>query len=221
MTLQFITEVLQLVDRYNHEAKRHNSPENDIESFKKWIARDVSMCDEEVDWEGKENNRSADSVISTMIVRMNRYGKNYFRAAIEGSDLASTDDMIYLITLEAFGPLTKSELIRKNVHDKSAGMSIINRLIKNDLAAQTNNPDDARSKVVELTTRGRSVLEQYMAKVRDASKIVTAQLTRKEKLILIDLFKKLDDFHFNMYNENVTDDKLLNTALDKLNDEEK
>ena len=113
----------------------------------------------EPDWEGKEKGRSPESVINTFIVHMNRYAKTYSKAAIVGSDFSTQEDFIYLINLKAFGEMTKMELIRKNIHDKPAGMQIINRLIRQGWVEQRYSLTDRRSKVINIAEQGINVLE--------------------------------------------------------------
>jgi hypothetical protein len=61
----------------------------------------------------KENGRSPESVISTLLVHMNRYAKTYSKSAIAGSGFNTQEEFIYLINLKAFGSMTKMELIKK------------------------------------------------------------------------------------------------------------
>jgi len=148
------------------------------------------------------DGRSAESVISTLLVHMNRYAKNYSKAAIQFSEFSTQDEFIYLINLKAFGEMTKMELVKKNVHDKPAGMQIINRLIKQGWVMQKTSDLDKRSKIISLTTNGADVLDNQMAHIRKASKMVVGNLTEFEKIQLIYLLEKLEHFHLPIYLEN-------------------
>src|SRR5690606_10925256 len=118
-------------------------------------------------------------------------------------------DFIYLINLKALGEMTKMDLIKKNVHEKSAGMQIINRLITQGWVDQTDSKTDKRSKVLKISTKGVHVLQSQMAKIRKATEIVTGDLTRKEKMELIRLLNKLNDFHLPIYDKNMEPECLL------------
>ncbi len=191
----------------------------DISGFKSWITATMNSDLEysEPYWEGKENGRSAESVINTLLVHLNRYAKSYAKAAIIGSDFSTQEDFIYLITLNTFGTMTKMELIKRNVHEKPVGIQIINRLLAQGWIDQTASTTDKRSKVLNINAKGKKALEQQMDNIRKATSIVTGNLSHKEKMELIRLLQKLDDFHLPIYNKNVNPEQLLETALKNIN----
>ncbi|WP_392470523.1 MarR family winged helix-turn-helix transcriptional regulator [Sphingobacterium cellulitidis] len=215
MKYDILKSVIDLVEVFEIENSLENIYPEDIEGFKRWI--NVKYKSQEMDnepyWEGKENGRSAESVISTLIVHMNRYAKSYSKSAIYGSDFSSQDDFIYLINLKAFGEMTKMDLIKKNVHEKPAGMQIINRLISQGWVNQTDSEIDKRSKVLKISIKGLNVLENQMDRIRKATEIVTGDLNHSEKMELIKLLNKLNKFHQLIYNKNIETEYLLNEAL--------
>src|SRR5690554_190899 len=188
---------------------------DDVEGFKRWIVDTYKSesISNEPNWEGKENGRSAESVINTLIIHMNRYAKSYSKSAIFGSGFSTQEDFIYLINLKAFGEMTKMDLIKKNVHEKPAGMQIINRLIAQGWVNQTESKEDKRSKVLKMTNKGLEALENQMHKIRKATEIVTGDLSYSEKMELIRLLTKLDHFHLDIYEKNIEPENLLNEVL--------
>jgi DNA-binding MarR family transcriptional regulator len=213
----FLKDLVELIAEFEEESKKSALYQNDIQGFKDWIA-DTQMRsteESEPDWEGKINGRSADSVISTFIVHMNRYGKSYSKAAIQGSDFSGQEDFIYLINLNSFGPMSKMDLIRKNVHEKPVGNQIINRLIKHGWVDQVESEKDKRSKLIFITIAGKDELEKHMGKIREATKIVSGDLTLSEKMTLIRLLNKLSVFHKEIYDKNIEGEDLLREGLKK------
>lgn len=209
-------EVVGLVQEYEECMSVHNSYYNDLEGFKKWLAFGFDKKNHilEPEWEGKGAGRGPESVINTMIVRMNRYAKSYSKSAIFGSDFSTQEDFIYLINLKAFGPMTKMELIKKNVQDKPTGIKIIDRLVLNNWVTQTDSIVDKRSKIITVTEKGLTTLEQQMDKIRQASQVVSGNLNNNEKMDLIRLLQKLDAFHNSLYEKNADSSKLLDIAYD-------
>ena len=201
--LNLVKDVIVLLEQFELE----NKPEmfdNTINGFRKWIAaqeHQPEKNEEKYVWENQDKGRSAESVICTLFVHINIYAKKYSKAAVLGSELIGQEDFIYLITLKAFGPITKMELVRKNLHEKPFGISIINRLITNGWIKQRIPDNDKRKKIVELTDEGHSILEETMPKIRRATKIVSANLTNREKLELIRILTKLDHFHQAVFSE--------------------
>ena len=213
MNYGLIKDVLDLVQEIEIETNNNNHFETSVEGFKNWISTNNNTIVNEPNWEGKENGRSAESVINTLIVHMNRYAKSYSKSAIVGSDFSTQEDFIYLINLKAFGEMSKMDLIKKNVHEKPVGMQIINRLINQGWIEQRNSKTDKRSKVISISETGLQALGNQMDKIRQATSIVTGNLSQNEKMELIRLLNKLDDFHQPIYDRNIDTDNLLREAL--------
>jgi DNA-binding MarR family transcriptional regulator len=217
MNYGLIKDVLDLVQEFEIETNNNNHFETSVEGFKNWISTNNNTIVNEPNWEGKENGRSAESVINTLIVHMNRYAKSYSKSAIVGSDFSTQEDFIYLINLKAFGEMSKMDLIKKNVHEKPVGMQIINRLINQGWIEQRNSKTDKRSKVISISEAGLEALGNQMDKIRKATAIVTGNLSQNEKMELIRLLNKLDDFHRQIYNKNIDTENLLEEAFKNFN----
>lgn len=213
-----IKDTLDLIQEFNTQNTDTIRYPNDINGFKHWISDSLhsGIEDEEPDWEGKESGRSPESVINTFIVHMNRYAKRYSKSAIHNSNFTTQEDFIYLINLKAFGAMSKMELIKKNIQDKSAGMQIINRLIQQEWVDQTDSQTDKRSKLLHINEKGLKALDAQMGKIRQATQIVTGNLSYKEKMELIWLLQKLNDFHHPLYSNNIDISELLDTAVNSL-----
>lgn len=211
MRYTLLKQVIDLLEEYENEEGNANT----LTDFKRWIAFNYQSENEEMEpyWEGKEKGRSAESVINTLIVHMNRYARSYSKSAIFGSDFSTQEDFIYLINLKAFGEMTKMELIKKNVQEKPVGMQIINRLLAKGWVNQFDSKVDKRSKVLRITDKGLEVLETQMDKIRAATTIVTGNLTTNEKMELIRLLNKLNDFHKPIYDKNIEPENLLDEVF--------
>ena len=210
MNYPLLQEILILVEKFELQSGYGS----DISDFEDWICKNkISQSVSEPEWEGKKQGRSPESVINTLIVHMNRYAKSYSKSAITGSDFSTQVEFIYLINLRAFGAMSKMQLIKKNVQEKPVGMQIINRLLKQGWVEQTDSKDDKRSKVLSITLSGELALEQQMYKIRAASNIVTGDLTYLEKMELIRLLNKLEDFHNPIYCKNLSPEEMLETVI--------
>lgn len=215
MNFRIIKDVIQLLEKFDSE-NTGDGYSDDIDGFKHWIydkevSRIQSVNDEPL-WEGKEHGRTPESVISTLLVHLNRYAKTYSKSAISDSEFSTQEEFIYLINLKSFGTMTKMELIKKNIQDKSAGVLIINRLIKNGWVEQTNSQTDKRTKVLKITEKGLNTLELQMDKIRNATNIVTGNLSYPEKIELIKILDKLDKFHHPIFSRSIESQHLLDTV---------
>lgn len=217
MNYGLIKDVLDLVQEFDSQNEGSKSYETSVDGFKDWISSTTKTISTELDWEGKENGRSAESVINTLIVHLNRYAKSYSKSAIFGSNFSTQEDFTYLINLKAFGEMSKMDLIKKNVHEKPTGMQIINRLINQGWIEQRKSKTDKRSKVISISETGLQALGNQMDKIRQATSIVTGNLSQNEKMELIRLLNKLDNFHQQIYNKNIDTENLLEEAFKNFN----
>ncbi len=220
MNYTLIKDFIDLLQEFENEVQA--SPDlypGTVQGFKAWISdkenTEQRNHSEEPYWEGKENGRTPESAISTLLVHLNRYAKTYSKSAIMDSEFSTQEDFIYLINLKAFGEMTKMALIKKNIHDKPVGMLIITRLLRQGLIEQTDSDLDKRSKLVRITERGLQILENQMEKIRQATNIVAGNLTHTEKMELIRILNKLDRFHYPIFSRNINSDDLINTVYNE------
>lgn len=215
MDFDLVKDTLTLLEEFNLNNKSSNYPST-IDGFKSWIFDQESTKDtvhiQDFHWDGKENGRSAESVISTLLVHLNRYAKTYSKSAISDSDFSTQEDFIYLINLKSFGAMSKTDLIKKNIHDKPVGNLIINRLLKHGWIEQNNSDFDKRIRLVQITKKGIQSLEKQMYKIRQATKIVSGNLTQSEKNELIRILNKLENFHHPIYSKNIDSKDLIETV---------
>lgn len=214
MNYSLFKDTIDLVEQFEKELQIGGKYSEDISGFQQFIVDTFEGTSfMEPDWEGKENGRNPESVINTLIVQMNRFAKTYSKSAIHESDFSTQEDFIYLINLKVFGPMIKMELIKRNIHDKPFGMQIINRLVQQKWVDQSDSELDKRSKIVSITAEGLRVLDNQMYKIRQASQIVTGDLTRREKMELIRLLQKLEKFHQPIYDQNIDVADLLTSVV--------
>lgn len=217
MNYEIIRDVLSLIELFDEDNRTGKAYSEDITGFKRWLTATEAPTPEDlenqVNWEGKLTGRSPESVISTLLVHLNRYAKMYAKSAIVDSNFRTQEEFIYLINLRSSGSMTKMELIKKNVQDKSAGILIINRLISQGWVEQIVSEKDKRSKVLKITHQGIDALENQMDKIRAATSIVSGNLDLNEKLQLIKLLDKLEHFHQPIFNRNIDHSQLLDTVM--------
>ncbi len=213
-----VTDIIKLIQEFESENTSRKYAD-DISGLRKWIAdsenRKRGTILAEPNWEGKENGRSPESAISTLLVHLNRYAKTYSKSAISDSGFATQEDFIYLITLKAFGELTKMELIKKNIHEKPAGMLIITRLLKQGWIIQTESELDRRNKIIRISDEGKTALDRQMENIRKATDIVAGNLTLEEKMDLIRILNKLDRFHYPIFSRNIKTKDLIPTVYEE------
>lgn len=207
--VELIKYVVEKIDQYNEMSTDRGELSLDgLIAFVKQTELD-ELVNNHVDMErARELRQSADMpqipmdierVIAQHLLFMYRYVKHYSRKVFRDSPVKTLEEFSYLATLLQYHTLTKAELIKKNVHEKSAGIEIIKRLIKLELVTQQENPEDQRSQLVAITPAGRGELFRLFRTMDVLGRVAAGPLSVAEKTQLAFLLKKLDDFHFDNY----------------------
>jgi DNA-binding MarR family transcriptional regulator len=147
----------------------------------------------------KEEYRNTNSDISILIVLMNHYAKWYIKKVLRESHLQTPDEFSFLITLMTYDSLSKSELITKQIMEKTSGSEVIHRLIKRGMVTETADQNDKRSIRVAITESGKDEILKILPLMSKVTKIVVGNLSAEEINTLSYLLKKLDYFHNDIY----------------------
>jgi len=147
----------------------------------------------------KDEYRNTASDISILIVLMSHYAKWYIKKVLRESYLQTPDEFSFLITLMTYDSLSKSELITKQVIEKTSGSEVIRRLIKRGLIVESANENDKRSLRVSITRSGREEVLRLLPQMSEVTRIVVGNLSAEEINTLSYLLKKLDYFHNDIY----------------------
>ena len=137
--------------------------------------------------------------VSILVVLLYRYAKGYIKKALASSDLKNGDDFSFLITLMTHESLTKIELTKLLVMEKTSGNEIINRVVNHGFIEQMPDKDDRRSIRIRITDFGRSEVIKILPEMQLVSRIVTGNLNQNEIRTLSYLLRKLDDYHNDIF----------------------
>ena len=140
-----------------------------------------------------------DNNISKLVIFMSRYAKSYIKKALEGTPLQTAEEFTCLALLLTNTDLSKTELISRNIQEKTSGTEVIRRLILAGLIKQSDDKNDKRGKRVAITREGREMMYQIFERTSQVGKIVTGKLSLTEKLTLQHLLQKLEDFHYPIH----------------------
>ncbi len=142
---------------------------------------------------------TVDTEIARLLVILYRYAKGHLKKLTRESIIQTPEELSFLLVLMSFPSLTKTELIIKNVMEKTSGIEVIKRLLKKDLVIQFNDPNDKRSQQVKITEMGKHELFKLLPSMQGVSTLISGNLSDSEKSNLRYLLKKLDLFHHEIY----------------------
>jgi DNA-binding MarR family transcriptional regulator len=196
-----------LINRFfSFDSEKGNQEEYSIEEFIGYLnskSGSPELAMREISGENKgwfkEEYRNTYSDISILIVLMNRYAKWYMKKVLRESHLQTPDEFSFLITLMTYDSLSKSELITKQIMEKTSGSEVIHRLIKRGMVTETADQNDKRSIRVAITESGKDEILKILPHMSKVTKIVVGNLSAEEINTLSYLLKKLDYFHNDIY----------------------
>ncbi len=137
--------------------------------------------------------------IGKLLIFLTRYARSYIRQGLAGTPLLTPDDFAYLATVFGHQPLSKTELIARNVHEKPSGNEVIKRLLARGLVQEQPHATDRRSKLLTITEAGQAVLFEVFGRMDQAAQLIAGTLTSPERAQLLHLLQKLDAFHQPIY----------------------
>ncbi len=207
-SLELLKALIDKLSQYEAHAEDKNalslegfaaslSPANDLELLKNSI---IGKTNPEILKSPHHIANNIERVIAQHILLLYRYIKFYAKTAFAESNIRTMEEFSFLINVMQHERITKTDLIRKNIIEKSSGIEIINRLIKSKMFIQVDNPEDQRSHLIQLTDYGKSELFRIFGKMNTLGKIATGSLNDAEKEQLALMLKKLDHFHYDNYN---------------------
>lgn len=140
-----------------------------------------------------------DNSIGRLFVYMSRYAKSYIKKALEDSLLQTPEDFTCLAILLTNESLSKTELINRNLQEKTSGAEVIRRLLASNLIIQWDDQADKRGKRLSITQKGKTLLYDLFNDMNHVGKIVAGNLTLAEKYTLHYLLQKLETFHYDLH----------------------
>jgi MarR family transcriptional regulator, lower aerobic nicotinate degradation pathway regulator len=203
MKYQFIKQLIELAEQF--EAEHPEDQSQNLMSFAAWLNGRITSKkpgDTRIAGQAIAPYETVETVLGRLISFLYRYVRNYCKKSLENSPLITADDFTYLAVLFSRGSMTKMEVIEAHLQEKTTGIEIIKRLIKNGLVAQYNDEADKRSKRLVVTPKGQQVLLGILPGMAQVASLVAGNLTDEEKMQLLYLLNKLHLFHHAIYQEN-------------------
>lgn len=196
MNYDLLREVIEKLADY--EANNPHLPSN-LESFVQWLnqenLKNNSVTQLPQNMPIAIPTEHIEGEISRLVAMLYRYAKVYMKKAIDNSPLQTIDEFGYLAGLMRENGMSKMTLIERNVHEKTTGMEIIKRLLKEGLISQESSIEDKRSKLLFITQKGQTAFLGVLQQMFQAGSIINGNLTADEKIVLWQLLYKLEQFH--------------------------
>lgn len=199
MHIGFLRDLLEITEAY--EAAGGNTTVLDREEFAAWLIAHQRQAVEKGEKPSLFDGPPINGLIAMYLGFMAKYAQFYSRRVFRHSVIYSEDDWGVLITLYPFKQMKKTAVMRACILEKSSGNEVLKRMLKQGLLREKANPEDGRSKLVELTDAGRTAFDAVQTGILNLSNTVVADLTEEEKQTLLQILAKLHRFHKPMFEE--------------------
>lgn len=83
--------------------------------------------------------------------------------------------------------------------EKSSGMEVIRRLLRQGLIEEADNPLDRRTKLVQIAPAGREAFVAIEAQMTQFGQVITGELAVSEKMTLLGTLQELHLFHWDLF----------------------
>lgn len=186
------TLLRQLIDHL--EVFEKETGQHDLAAFITWMqGKDLPVPTAAP---AREDHFSIDGQIAATLSVLQQHARHYVKTALKDSPLVGVNDFGFLaILFYREDSLRKTELINQGYNELSPGMEVVRRLLRHGLIEDFDDPDDRRARRVRLTEQGRTVFLGIIEEMEKASRIVTGNLDDREKIQLLNLLQKLQQFH--------------------------
>lgn len=209
MNTDFFIDLLHQVKEFeNSEAFK---PRSTVEDFRLWLNDEKYRKESPTKLFKNEQHQVSfmENEICKQVLLLGRYSKQLIRKGLNDFPELANEEFTYLYRLKDEPNLTKIQLIERNGHEKQTGTQIIKRLLEYDLIEEKSDIEDKRSKRLNITKKGEDYFHRSVEKVNMTSRILAGKLENKEKIELLKLLIKLNDFHSHIYfeykNKNLSD----------------
>lgn len=142
-----------------------------------------------------------DGVIGYQLGGIMSYTETWTKLAFRDLPLVGLQDFGILKFIEITGNPSKKDIAQKSVMEASTCFEIIKRLQKNHLISEHTDQEDKRIRRVSITEHGKAILEKATRQVLYLSKFLMGDLKEEEKGMMMNVLKRLNDFHYQWYHE--------------------
>jgi len=204
---KLVHQLLKLVEDFENENKGRELCLNEFSGYLiNHLTQPDSVSAADIRFGKKENDSQQlayqiDNTIGRLFIYMSRYAKSYVKKTLDGTALQSPEDFTSLAILLTHESLSKSDLISRNIQEKTSGTEVIRRLIQAGLVTQLDDENDKRSKRISITDQGKQLLYKVFDEMNDVGKMVSGNLSLSEKLNLQYLLQKLDSYHYKLHED--------------------
>lgn len=187
---ELMEKTLELINLWAEFIKQH--PDAGIEDFFRYQLLMKKGAQENSELVGGVIPLDIDALLMKIIGRITKMHSVYIETAFQGLPLNHIEEFGVLATINNYKNPKKSEVAYANLMELSSGTDIFNRLKAKGLITEYVDPDDKRSKRVELTSEGRRIMSEALQIARKLASMLFHELSEDDKQLCIQLLKNVE-----------------------------
>lgn len=133
------------------------------------------------------------------ISRISRFHEFYIRKYLNELPLNSRLEYIFLYTAGMMDRVKKTDIINMHLIEYSTGMDTIRRLINNELMEEMPDESDKRVRLLELTDKGKKVLEECNKRLKEERSMFLACISPNKWKKTMTVLGEINEFHNSIY----------------------
>jgi DNA-binding MarR family transcriptional regulator len=188
-----MNDLVQLINAF--AAFKGNHPEADIEDFCRYYLIQRREGDLDTAQANEAPSSQSNGQLLRLISRLMAILGIYSRIALGSTRLKHFDSFPFLNALHEGGEMRKSDVINGLLVEISTGTDILNRLIWDGLAAERTDPGDRRSKLVSITSKGETLLQECYDPILQVGETLFGDMAENDKKLIIQLLTRVEQKH--------------------------
>jgi DNA-binding MarR family transcriptional regulator len=133
-----------------------------------------------------------DGLLLKIIGRIGKLNMHYASKALSGTGLTQIEEFGILVNIRQNVNPRKTDVIYANLYELSSGADTLKRLHKRGLVREYVDPQDRRSKRLELTSKGQTILEQCHDRIVQNARMIMHDLEEDDKKLCIQILKNVE-----------------------------
>jgi DNA-binding MarR family transcriptional regulator len=133
-----------------------------------------------------------DGLLLKIFGRITKLNMFYANKALEGTEINQIEEFGVLATISQDINPRKTDVIYSNLLDLSSGSDMLNRLKERGLIREYRDDKDKRSRRVELTAKGKRVMELCYEKISRNVKMLMYDLDHDDKELCVHMLKEIE-----------------------------
>ncbi|GAA4821951.1 MarR family transcriptional regulator [Algivirga pacifica] len=144
--------------------------------------------------------------LGILFIYLERYKNKLIKKVMQTLPLRTIEEFLLLMYLEQTtsprkSDFTQSKFMKASSMEKTAIFEMIKRLQADGFISEVEDPEDKRSKRIQLTPAGTGMLHQSRAAFMPVTQLLFANMSVEDKKLLLEKFHYLSGFHEHIWEE--------------------